>query len=160
MIPQNAPLSPATPEPPPRPASPEPPSAPPPTPMPPGTAIGEGVGGTGDAGAAGDEEHVGFELWMSHVSSQFGWRVYEQRVPTHKRVNFLRLGGAEQFGSPPFGIGLYLSLRIFHPKRKLRIDSILGHGTFATPSPPPSPPPASPPPSFPQSDLVGALRAG
>ena len=48
------------------------------------------------------------------------------------------------------------SLRIFHPKRKLRLDSIVGLGTEMQPSPPPAPPPASPPPS---GRAVGRRRA-
>jgi hypothetical protein len=125
-------VSPQTPPPPP------PPSPPSPSPPPHADAIGS------------DDEHGGFEIWYSDVSAFFGTRARTvlQGAGHHSLEHVYRIDKDERGDD---ATGRYVSLRIFHPHKRLRLDWMRVYGTEGAPAPPPSAPPSSPsaPPSAP-----------
>ena len=103
---------------------------PPPPPPPPADAIGS------------DAEHGGFEIWYSDVSAFFGTRARTvlQGTGHHSLEHVYRIDKDERGDD---ATGRYVSLRIFHPHKRLRLDWMRVYGTEGAPAPPP---PSTPPP--------------
>ena len=108
------------------------------------------------ADAIGDDaEHGGFEIWYSDVSAFFGTRARTvlQGTGHHSLERVYRIDKDERGDD---ATGRYVSLRIFHPHKRLRLDWMRVYGTEGAPAPPPPPSSApTPPPSPPCISQVG-----
>ena len=100
-------------------------------PMPPHVGIGDGR----------DIPNHGVEIWYSDVSAFFGTRARTILTGTEARVNTYRIDRDERGDD---ATGRYVSIRIYHPNKRLRLDWVRVYGVSE--SPPPAPPPSAPPP--------------
>ena len=107
------------------------PAAPPP--LPPHVGIGDLF----------DAPNNGLEIWYSDVSSFFGTRARTALAGTDRRVNTYRI---DRDARGDVATGRYVSVRIYHPNKRLRLDWVRTYGAAFEPPAPPSPP-APPPPS-------------
>ena len=114
-----------------------PPASPPPSPMPPHVGLGDVY----------DFPNNGLEIWYSDVSSFFGTKARTILTGTDQRVNTYRI---DKDARGDDVTGRYVSIRIYHPNKRLRLDWVRTYGQdYDPPSPPPPPmppPPLEPPP--------------
>ena len=120
------------------------PPASPPSPMPPHVGLGDVY----------DFPNNGLEIWYSDVSSFFGTKARTILTGTDQRVNTYRI---DKDARGDDVTGRYVSIRIYHPNKRLRLDWVRTYGQdYDPPSPPPPPPPPpdpSPPPPMPPPPL-------
>ena len=139
------PLPPAPPNPLPPPAPPPPPPVPPfsPPPWPPGMAPSPPPHTPQDVGIGDDlAPHGGFEIWYSDVSAFFGTKARTVLTGQQERTSAYAIDRTER---GDHARGRYVTLRIYHPHKRLRLETMEIFGDSHAPRPP-RPPPAPPPP--------------
>ena len=109
-----------------------------PPPMPPHVGVGDLY----------DFPNNGLEIWYSDVSSFFGTKARTILTGTDRRVNTYRI---DRDARGDDATGRYVSIRIYHPNKRLRLDWVRTYGASFEPPFPPSPPDPSPPPPRPPS---------
>ena len=142
------PPSPPPPLPPP-PSLPEPPAPPPPPPpWPPGKAPHPPPYAPQDTGIGDDLlPHGGFEIWYSDVSAFFGTKARTVLTGQQDRTSVYAIDPTER---GDYARGRYVTLRIYHPHKRLRLETMEVFGANFNPRPPPKPPPPPrPPPNLP-----------
>ena len=109
--------------------------------------------------------HGGFEIWYSDVSAFFGTKARTVLTGQQERTSAYAIDRTER---GDYARGRYVTLRIYHPHKRLRLETMEVFGAPTRPArpsrrrprrrrprptlpppPPPSPPPPSPPPPQP-----------
>ena len=121
-----------------------PPSPPPsPPPYPPDKAPRSPPHAPQDTGIGDDLlPHGGFEIWYSDVSAFFGTKARTVLTGQQERTSVYAIDSTERGN---YARGRYVTLRIYHPHKRLRLETMEVFGREYRPSPPPPLPPPSPP---------------
>ena len=136
-------------------SGPEPPGPPPAPPTPPPPWLPDKVPSPPphapqDTGIGDDlSPHGGFEIWYSDVSAFFGTKARTVLTGQQERTSAYAIDRTER---GDYARGRYVTLRIYHPHKRLRLETMEVFVRNYNPRPPPSPtppPPSPPPPSSP-----------
>ena len=129
----------------PPPSPPRPPSPPTPPHFPQDTGVGDEL-----------LPHGGFEIWYSHSSAFFGTKARTLLTGQQERTSVYAIDPTER---GDYARGRYVSLRIYHPHKRLRLETMEVFGAVASgrrlfeapeaPEPPPQPSP-DPQPTTPE----------
>ena len=118
--------------------------APPPPPWPPNQAPRPPPHTPQDVGIGDDlAPHGGFEIWYSDVSAFFGTKARTVLTGQQDRTSAYAIDRTER---GDYARGRYVTLRIYHPHKRLRLETMEVFGANYNPRPPPAPPPPPPPP--------------
>jgi hypothetical protein len=140
------PPPPPTPPPPPPPSPPSPPPVPPspPPPWQPGLAPSPPPYSPQDTGIGDDLlPHGGFEIWYSDTSAFFGTKARTVLTGQRERTSVYAI---DRTSRGDYARGRYVSLRIYHPHKRLRFETMQVYGDTGDPLPSPPPPPSPTPP--------------
>ena len=116
---------------------PPPSPSPPPPPWPPGMVPSPPPYAPQDTGIGDDlAPHGGFDIWYSDSASFFGTKARTILEGQQERMSVYAIDATER---GEYARGRYVSLRIYHPHKRLRFETMQVFGDIRQPPPPPPP---------------------